>query len=91
VATFLDFRTFVLWINSCFADDLENRYHGGVFAMIESDSERVKEGVGGGGWDVVFVTVRCHFTEFTEEFNTCGGPGVVAWWPRGWRLSGPTR
>jgi len=58
---------------------LENGDYGGGFVKIESDSERVEEGVGGGGRDVVSIIVVCHITEFMEEINTLDDPGVVVW------------
>jgi len=63
---------------------LENRdYTGGRASAVgwyEIDGKRVKEGVIGCGWDVVFVIVECHFiTELAGgEVGLRDSPGVDA-------------
>jgi len=57
--------------------NLENRDDDGESVKI--DGERVKEGVIGCCWDVVFVAVKRHIIESRE---LCGSPStlVVSYW-----------
>ena len=56
--------------------NLENRDCNSVVVEIVVDGKRVKEGVIGRGWDVVFVFVKRHvrYIEIRGEFDLRGGP-----------------
>jgi len=59
---------------------MENGDYCGAVVGIDINCERVKEGVGGRGRDVVLVTAGRHTTELMEEIELPGGLGAVAWW-----------
>jgi len=68
-------RFFILWGGR----NLENIDYGGVSVEIEIDGERIKEKVGGRGWDVVFVFVKRHITEPMDEVNQRKSPSAGAY------------